>query len=106
METLFLLSLVALAWYWSSGAKAHEQAVLAARRACERHSQQLLDETVMLERVRPQRGGDGRLRLRRDYSFEFSGEGASRSPGSLSLFGGHIVGLQLKMPDGTLFDTH
>ena len=106
MEALFLIIGISLTWYWFAGAQAREQAILAARRACERHGQQLLDETVLLERQRPRRGRDGRMRLRREYSFEFSGGGELRNRGSLVLFGGRIVDLQLTLPDGTLFDTH
>ncbi len=91
MEALFLIIGISLAWYWFAGAQAREQAVLAARRACERHGLQLLDETVLLERLRPRRGRDGRMRLRREYSFEFGNDGTVRNHGSLVLFGGRVV---------------
>jgi hypothetical protein len=106
VEALFLMTIVALAWFWYAGARAHEQAVLAARRACERHGQQLLDETVVLERLRPRRGRDGRMRLRREYSFEFSGEGEWRQRGTVVVYGGRISDLQLDLPSGTVYDSH
>lgn len=106
MEALFLIIAISLGWYWFAGAQAREQAVKAARRACERHNQQLLDETVLLERLRPRRDRSGRMRLRREFSFEFSGAGEVRNHGSLVLFGGHILELHLDLPDGTLYDTH
>jgi len=106
VEAPVLIIVVLLAWYWFAGAQAREQAVVVARRACERHGQQLLDETVLLERQRPRRDRNGRMRLRREYSFEFSGVGEERNRGSLVLFGGRIVELQLQLPDGTLYDTH
>lgn len=106
MEALLLIIGISLVWYWISGAQARELAVRGARRACERHGQQLLDETVLLEHLRPRRDRSGRMRLRREFSFEFSSAGEVRQHGTLVLFGGHIVDLQLELPDGTLYDTH
>ncbi len=106
MEALLLFTVILLAWLWYSSARAREQAVLAARRGCERHGLQLLDETVLLERLRPRRGRDGRMRWRREYSFEFSGEGEVRRRGTIVVFGGHIVNLQIELPGGTLYDSH
>lgn len=106
MEGIYLIIAVLLGWYWYAGSRAHDQAVLAARRGCERNGQQLLDETVLLERSRPRRGRDGRMRLRREYSFEFSGEGALRSSGTVVVYGGRILDLHLNLPDGTLYDSH
>jgi hypothetical protein len=106
VEPLLLIIVVALAWFWYASARAHEQAVRVARRSCERHGQQLLDETVLLERLWPRRGRDGRVALRRDYSFEFSGEGEWRHRGTLSLYGGRLIELQLQLPSGTVYDSH
>ncbi|MEN8169578.1 MAG: DUF3301 domain-containing protein [Pseudomonadota bacterium] len=106
MEGLYLIIVVLLGWFWYAGARAREQAVVAVRRACERHGQQLLDETVLLERLRPRRGRDGRVRLSREYSFEFSGGGEARHGGTVVVYGGRIVDLQLVLPDGTLYDSH
>jgi hypothetical protein len=105
VELYLFILLLALAWFWFAGARAREQVVVAARRACTHHGLQLLDETVLLERMRPRRGGDGRLRWRREYSFEFSGEGELRQHGRVVLFGGRIVDLTLSLPEGTLYDT-
>ncbi len=106
MEAPVIIIAVLVGWYWFASAQAREQAVKAARRACERHGQQLLDETVLLERLRPRRDRSGRMRLRREFSFEFSAAGEQRNRGSLVLFGGRIVEMQLELPDGTLYDTH
>jgi len=106
VEGFFLIIIVLLAWFWYAGAQAHDQAVLAARRACERNGQQLLDQTVLLERMRPRRGRDGQMRLRREYSFEFSTGGELRNQGVVVLFGGRVVDLHLNLPDGTLYDNH
>ena len=49
MSQFLLLPVLLLgAWFWLDGMRAKEQATRAARRACERHELQLLDETVVL----------------------------------------------------------
>lgn len=106
MEALFLVIVIAVGWFWYDSARIREQAVRAAKRACERHSVLLLDETVMLERLRLRRDRSGRARWRREYGFEFSGDEGCRHKGRLVLFAGRIVELELMMPDGTLYDTH
>lgn len=106
MEVTLLIIVVLLVWYWFAGAQAREQVVAVARAACERHGQLLLDETVLLERIRPRRDRTGRMRWRREYSFEFSGAGERRRRGTLVLFGGRIVDIQLELEEGILYDTH
>ena len=109
MDTLELMGLPLLlfaAWYWFSGLRAREAAVLAARSACESEGLLLLDETVVLGRLRLERDDDGRLRLRRAYHFEFSDTGNNRRPGSVVLLGSTVihlnVGLRLVPGDRTL----
>ena len=106
MELIYLALVVLPVWYWYGAAQAREQVVVAARLACERHGLLLLDETVLLERQRLCRDRNGRTRLRREYSFEFSAEGELRRRGTVVLFGGRILDLRLELDDGVLFDTH
>ncbi len=106
MDGLFLTIVIVAAWFWYASARSREQAVAAVRRACERHGQQLLDETVMLVRLRPRRSRSGRMGLSFEYSFEFYGDGEQRRGGRVALFGGRIVALELELPQGTLYDTH
>ena len=104
MEILLIVLLLALAWYWYDSTVAKEAAVGAARRACQRHSQQLLDETVALTRIRPRRDRSGRMRLLRHYRFEFSGDGELRRSGEISLLGQRVTGLNLELEDYMLYD--
>ncbi len=104
MEVLVIVVLLAVAWYWYDSSLAKEAAVGAARRACERHNQQLLDETVALMTVRPQRDASGRMRLLRDYRFEFSGDGERRSSGEISLLGQRVTGLNLSLENHTVYE--
>ena len=109
MDTLELIGLPLLlffAWYWFSGLRAREAAVLAARSACASEGLLLLDETVALGRLRLERDGNGQLRLRRAYHFEYSDTGNNRRTGSVVLLGNTVlhlnVGLRLVPGDRTL----
>jgi hypothetical protein len=99
---LFGLGLVAWAWYSSASVK--EVAVRAARRACERHHQQLLDETVALKRIRLRRDQSGQMRFLRSYGFEFSGDGEQRYRGEIELLGLRLVATNLSLDGFTLYE--
>lgn len=99
-----LVAAVLVAWAWYSGTKAKEAAVRAARRACERHRQQLLDETVVLQGMRLRRDGSGRVRVLRRYGFEFSADGMERRPGELELLGQRLVAVNLQLDGGVLYE--
>lgn len=99
-----MLVLGVVAWAWYGGTKAKETAVRAARRACERHHQQLLDETVSLQRMRLRRDGSGRVRVLRSYGFEFSADGLARRPGELELLGQRLMAVNLQLGEGVLYE--
>lgn len=99
-----LVALGIIAWGWYSGTVAKEAAVKAARRLCERNGQQLLDETVALHGMRPQRTPSGRLGLLRRYVFEFSSEGDERRRGWITLLAGRIVAAGLELEEGALLE--
>lgn len=104
MEVLLVVFLLGMGWYWYDSTLAKEAAIRAARRACERYQQQLLDETVALARIRPRRDASGRVRLLRHYRFEFSGDGERRHSGEIRLLGRRITGLNLELDEHTLYD--
>lgn len=91
MESIGLLLLLAAGWFWLDSFKAREAGILAARAACEADGLLLLDDTVALGSVRPQRDNDGVLRLRRVYRFEYSDTGNNRCNGSVTLLGAELV---------------
>ncbi|MDD5248274.1 MAG: DUF3301 domain-containing protein [Rhodocyclaceae bacterium] len=106
MPTLELIGLVvlgALAWLWHDSLKARDAAVLAVRQACELEDLQLLDATVAIASLKPERNEDGRLALRRVYEFEYSDTGDNRRRGSVIMLGQRVlvlnVGLRL-VPSG------
>ena len=95
-EATALLLLVAGVLFWIDSLRARERALAAGRRACQRYGVQLLDETVQFARLRLARDGDGRLRLKRTYSFEFSDTGNNRRHGAIVMLGGELGDLQLE----------
>lgn len=102
-EIMFFAALCALAWFWVDAIRAREAGVNAVRSACEREGVQLLDDTVAMSRLRPERNDNGHLVLRRVYEFEYSGSGDDRRKGSVVLLGKQVVMIDVaKMPQRTL----
>ena len=81
---------------WWSGMRAKEAAVAIARLACQREGVQLLDQTVVLKRMRPSRDTQGRFCWHRDYQFEFTSHDAHRDRATLELLGSQAK--QLRFP--------
>lgn len=99
LEMLILLLLGATVWLWLDSLKAREIGVKAAQAACAGEGLQFLDDTVAIHSLKPVRDADGRLRLRRVYTFEYSDTGDNRRPGSVVMLGQRLlmlnVGLRL-----------
>ncbi|MEV8520087.1 DUF3301 domain-containing protein [Dyella marensis] len=94
-DDLFLLLLLAsIVVAWLKLSRLRELAAAEARRQCERHGLQLLDETVGLSSLRLRRL-DGMRVIERGYSFEVSIDGNDREPGRLWLAHGRVTGLSL-----------
>ena len=95
-ELAAILALFAVAFAWVDGMKARERAVDAGRDACDRYQLQLLDDTVSLSRLRLARDEEGRVRVRRTYTFEFSDTGNNRRRGAIDMLGAEVADLQLE----------
>jgi len=95
-ETTAILAIVAGIAFWIDTLRVREHALAAGRRACERYGVQLLDETVQFSRLRLARDEEGRLRLRRTYTFEFSETGDNRRHGAIVMLGAELQDLQLE----------
>lgn len=94
---LIALALGALAvWLWIDSVGAREIALRATGLACANEGLQLLDETVAIKSLRPTRDADGRLRLLREYGFEYSDTGNDRSSGRIILIGQDVEMLHLR----------
>lgn len=91
-----VLALIALAgWLVWDSLRAREHANAAMRAACERRGLLFLDDTVSLRSVRPVRGDDGRIRLRRAYGFQYSDTGHNRRNGTITLVADAVAALDL-----------
>jgi len=98
VEILGLVLLAAIAWLIWDSLKAREAAVVASRAACAAEQLQFLDDTVMIQSVRPMRNDEGNLRLRRVYGFEYSESGDNRRKGSVVMVGDRVIVLNLELP--------
>lgn len=88
LKTLTLLFLIGFgAWYWWRGLAIKEMALRTARSACERADVDLLDQSVCLSGLGLKRDEQGRLRLRRTFSFDFTATGEGRYKGQVVLLG-------------------
>jgi hypothetical protein len=95
-EGAAIVLLVAGGLFWMDSLQARERALLAGRSACERYGVQLLDETVQFAQLRLARNAEGRVQLRRSYTFEFSDTGDNRRQGAIVMLGGELQDLHLE----------
>jgi len=95
-ETGAILMLAGAALLWADSLRARERAVQAGRAACERYRLQFLDDTVSFARLRLARDDDGRLKIARTYTFEFSDTGDNRRDGAIVMLGGKLLDVQFE----------
>jgi hypothetical protein len=97
--TLALLIFLGPALYaWARARDAAELARQHGLEACARAGVQLLDHSVALVKLGLKRDEDGRLRVLRQYRFEYSREGADRSAGALALLGLNLLWITAPEP--------
>jgi uncharacterized protein DUF3301 len=95
-EAIAILFIVAGALLWADSLRARERAVRAGRDACARYGLQFLDDTVSFARLRLGRDSDGRVKIARTYTFEFSDTGNNRRDGAIVMLGGELQDLRLE----------
>ncbi len=91
---LALLGFCALIVLWLKLTAARERAMIEARKQCDQHGLQLLDESVGLRAIRLRRV-NGLRRVERGYDFEVSIDGDDREQGRLWMIGDALSGLSL-----------
>lgn len=94
-ESVLLMAVFALFWFWLESMKMRDMAITIGRQAAERYGLQFLDETVTIIRIRIARDANGRLRLLRTFSFEVSDTGADRLTCYLTLLGQRLEHLDI-----------
>lgn len=102
-DLIWLLGLASIIGLWLKLTRLRELAVLEARRQCERHGLQLLDESVGLRSLR-WRKLHGRGALERCYGFEVSIDGNDRAPGRLWFAQHRLTGVSLPVHESVELD--
>lgn len=97
-EIISAIGLGGIFWLWFDSTRVREIAVERARSQCEVHGVQFLDDTVALARLQPARDEDGRLALKRTYTFEYSDTGNDRQSGNVVMLGRVIQRLNFHPP--------
>ena len=94
-----LMLLASVGWLWLDSLKAREIAMAATKAACNAEHLLLLDDTVAIQRISLGRDGEGVLRIRRIYDFEYSDTGNDRTAGSIAMLGSRVLVINLNLPD-------
>ena len=94
-EIISVVILGSLFWLWFDSTRVHEIAVERARSQCRVNEVQFLDDTVALANIKPARDKDGRLLLKRTYTFEYSDTGNNRQSGSIIMLGEEVQFLNI-----------
>jgi len=76
-------------------ANASRSARLAAKKHCDEHDLQLLDQNVVLQSMWPCRSNQQLLAVKRVYRFEFSSVGDYRYRGSITMVSNRVEGIEL-----------
>ncbi|OPZ10694.1 MAG: hypothetical protein BWZ07_02503 [Alphaproteobacteria bacterium ADurb.BinA280] len=90
-SVVVLILVVVAATWWYNGRHASELAKQWGGHACTKANVQFLDQTVSLLSLRLRRDDDGRMRVYRQYRFEYSYAGADRHSAQLSMLGGRLL---------------
>lgn len=94
IDLFWLMLFAAVVLFWYRGLAVREGALVAVRRHCDEMDLQLLDQTVALRSLWFGRNLQGRLSLRRRYSFEFTSTGDERYQGQVSFLGNTLESIQ------------
>ncbi|MDX1451230.1 MAG: DUF3301 domain-containing protein [Oleiphilaceae bacterium] len=97
LRSIALTALViVVVWLWQANRKLKDRALRRAMQYCKELDVKLLDQTIVLKRLRPQRDSRGRWHLMRQYEFDFSAGGTARYKGEVLMQGRQITRIQLQ----------
>jgi hypothetical protein len=96
LEIAALAVLAGAGWFLWDSLKAREAANAAIRPACQAQGLLFLDDTVALDKLRPSRDSEGRLRVGRVYRFDYSDTGHNRRRGRVTMIGATVVSVDLE----------
>lgn len=89
-ETLLIILILFIAWFWVDTITKREKAVQIGRELAQRFQLQLLDDTVSCSKVWLGRNTRGHVQLLRIYEFEVSADSKSRLSCQLELLGSQL----------------
>ena len=90
-EIFFLFVICGGLIYWYTSLQCKTFAVAHARRECDKHGVQLLDQTVQQIKLSMSRDRDSRWHMWREYRFEYSLDGIDRYEGRLIMLGNRLL---------------
>lgn len=90
-ETLLIIILSGIIAYWWDTMYTNELALKVCRRLCQTSNVQLLEGTVMRQRVWLRRSLSLKVQICRLYSFEYSDDSQSRRYGYIVTLGHQVV---------------
>ena len=96
-----LIAGILFVYWWNSGRFKGRARSLAIDH-CQQFGLQLLDQSMVIRGIWPERTASGNLSLRRSYAFEFTSTGDQRYQGLLVLQGMTLKSIELeayKLPD-------
>ena len=95
-KVITIIALGLLAYYWALTQKLKTTALQAARYRCREAGVQLLDHTVVQNKIRLVRSSSKRWQVERVYSFDFTSTGEHRYQGTVTLHGKHVIATELE----------
>jgi len=96
LDVLLIPFFLALVWmFWAVQQRARNIALMQVRKECGAEQVQLLDDTLVLEGIRPGRTSMGKFCIERRYGFEFSSTGEYRYRGTIILAGRRVKQLSM-----------
>ena len=88
MSSIILLILFGgIIWFWFDTLRCREATKIVAQRVCQQLQLQLLDDTIIITKLRAKRNKNGHLSWQRSYQFEFSDGGNNRQKGTIIMLG-------------------
>ena len=96
INLLWLIIAGLVGYYWWNSWKYKGRALGLALEHCGRLNLQLLDQSMVIRGIRPERNASGNLDLRRTYQFEFTSTGEQRYRGMIILSGMELMSIDFE----------
>ncbi len=91
---LVFLVITALGYWWHlMGIR--NLALMLSKSHCKKLGLQLLDESLVMKKIRLKRADSGSIQVARVYGFEFTSTGSQRYSGEIALLGKSLLGFEL-----------